>query len=248
MLGAAVSKDMVRQKNGGNMRIVFVGAGEVSIGTAKALIKKGHEVVIIETNKAKIDELSEQMDCSFLLGDGSMPDILAEVNPEQTDFLVCLANDDQANIIASLVGRSLAFKRVVTSIADQRLESICLGLGLKDTIIPSRTIIRNLEDMISGGENVELSTVIKDEARLFGFVAREKDAVAAKDLKLPADAKVICYYRDGRFSHADEDTIFHIGDEVVILTHSKNMPALEERWQPKPAREQPGDSASKKNS
>ena len=38
------------------MRTVFVGAGKVSIGTAKALIKKGHEVVIIETDKAKIDE------------------------------------------------------------------------------------------------------------------------------------------------------------------------------------------------
>jgi trk system potassium uptake protein TrkA len=228
------------------MRIVFVGAGEVSVGTAKALIKKGHEVVIIETDKAKIDELSEEMDCSFLLGDASMPNILAEVNPAQTDFLVCLANSDQANIIASLVGRSLGFKRVVTSITDAQLEGICLELGLKDTIIPSRAISRNLVDMIGGGENVELSTVIKDEARFFTFIAKEEDAVAAKDLKLPGDAKVICYYRDGKFSPADEETAFHVGDEVVILTHSKNMPALEERWQPKPAQVEPADSASRK--
>ena len=36
-------------------------------------------------------------------------------------------------------------------------------------------------------------------------------------------------------------------NEVVILTHSKNMPALQERWQPKLAQEEPADSASKKN-
>ncbi len=228
------------------MRTVFVGAGKVSVETAKVLIKKGHEVVIIENDKAKIDELSEEMDCSFLQGDGSQPNLLREVNPGQTDFLFCLTNSDQDNVIASLVGRSLGFNRIVTSIGDPQFEGICRELGLKDTIIPSRTISRYLEDMVAGGENVELSTVIKHEARFFTLIAKEEDAIAAKDLKLPADAKVICYYRDGKFSHADEETTFRIGDEVVILTHSKNMPALQERWQPKPAQEESADSASKK--
>jgi trk system potassium uptake protein TrkA len=223
------------------MRIVFIGAGKVGIETAKALVTKGHEVVIIETDKAKIDELSEEMDCSFLQGDGSRPDILREVNPEQTDILFCLTDSDHANVIASLVGRSLGFKRVVTSISDEQFEVICHELGLKDTIIPSRTITRYLVDLVGGGENVELSTVIKDVARFFILIAGEEDVVAAKDLKLPAAAKVICYYRDGKFSHADEDTTFRIGDEIVILTHSKNMPALQERWQPKQAQKVPSD-------
>ncbi len=69
----------------------------------------------------------------------------------------------------------------------------------------------------------------------------------ARDLQLPADARVICYYRNGTFSHADEETTFRMGDEVVILTHSKNMPALQERWQPKPAQEEPEDSAKTKS-
>ena len=226
------------------MRAVFVGAGKVSVETAKALIKKGHEVVIIETDKAKIAELSEEMDCSFLQGDGSQPNILREVNPGQTEFLFCFTDSDQDNVIASLVGRSLGFSRVVTSIGDPQFEDICRELGLKDTIIPSRTISRYLEDMVGGGETVELSTVIKDEARFFTLVGGEEDTVAAKDLKLPAGAKVICYYRDGKFSHADEETTFRIGDEIVILTHSKNMPALQERWQPQPAPEEPKDAAS----
>ena len=89
--------------------------------------------------------------------------------------------------------------------------------------------------MVGGGEYVELSTVIKDEARCFTLVAKEEDAVAARDLKLPAEARVICYYRDGKFSHADEKTKFRPGDEIVILTHSKNIPALQARWHPKPS-------------
>jgi len=228
------------------MRIVFVGAGKVSIGTAKELIKNGHEVVIIENDKAKIDELSEDMDCSFLQGNGSQPNILREVNPAQTDILFCLTDSDQDNVIASIVGRSLGFKRVVTSIGDPQFEAICREIGLKDTIVPSRTISRYLEDMAGGTENVEISTVIKDEARFFTLVAKEEDAVAAKALKLPADAKVICYYRDGKFSHADEATTFRIGDEVVILTHSKNMPALQKRWQPESVQQAGKDAGSTK--
>jgi len=221
------------------MRTVFVGAGKVSLETAKALIKKGHEVVIVETDKAKIDELSGEMDCSFLHGDGSQPNILREVNPERTDFLFCLTNSDQVNLIASLVGRSLGFDRIVTSIGDSQFEGICSELGLKDTINPSRTISRYLEDMVAGGENIQLSTIIKDNARFFTFKAKEDDAVAIKDLELPDDAKVICYYRDDdSFSFADAETKFRKGDEIVILTHSKNMPALQERWQPEQALEQ----------
>jgi trk system potassium uptake protein len=229
------------------MRTVFVGAGRVSIETAKGLIKKGHEVVIIETDKAKIDELSEEMDCSFLQGDGSQPNLLREVNPAQTDFLFCFTDSDQANVIASLVGRSLGFKRVVTSIGDPQFEGICQELGLKDTIIPSRTISRYLEDMVAGGENVELSTVIKDEARFFILMAGEEEAVTAKDLKLPAEAKVICYYREGKFAQANEETTFRQGDEVVILTHRKNMPALQERWPSEPAQAAAGDLTLKKD-
>ncbi len=229
------------------MRTVFIGAGDVSVGAAKALIKKGHEVVIIETDKGKIDELSEEMDCSFLHGDGSQPKILREVNPARTDVLFCLSDSDQANVIASLVGRSLGFKRIVTSIRDPQFEGICHELGLTDTIIPSRTISRYLEDMVGGTEKIELSTVLKDEARFFTFTAKEESAVPVAELKLPDEARVVCYYREGRFAHADEGSKLMKGDEVVVLTHSKNLPALQERWQQKPAHEENAESAKKKN-
>jgi len=224
------------------MRTVFVGAGEISIETARALGKNGHEVIIIEADKAKIDELSEEMDCSFVHGDGSRPDILSEVNPGQTDFLFCLTDNDKDNVIASLVGRSLGFKRVVTSIGDEEFSGICRELGLEDTIIPSRTISRYLQDLVKGIKNVDLSAVLKHEARAFMFSASEEDAIAIKKLNLPRDARVICHYREGKFAHADEETKLQEGDEVVILTHSKNLGELEKRWPSKQQEEMTKES------
>lgn len=215
------------------MRIVFVGAGEIAVDTARNLIQKGNEVVIIEQDRDKIERLSDELDCGFLHGDGGRPAILREADPARTDLLFCLTNSDQANIIASLVARSMGFSQVVTSIQDADFEGICHELGLEKTIVPGRTISRHLVDMARGVDTLELSTILKDDARLFTFVARKEDAKPLSELGLPEDSRVICYYRKGRFSFAEHDIRLREGDEVVILTRSDRLADLRERWQPK---------------
>jgi len=212
------------------MRIAFVGASKITIMTARYLLEHKHEVIIVESDKNLIDNLSSELDCGFLHGDGSTPEILRELAPEQTDFLFCLTENDQTNIIASLIGRSLDFKTVITKIENQEFEHICTELGLEHTIIPTRTISRFLIDMLSGKNILELSTMIKDEARFFSFIARDEDEQEISALKLPETAQVICYYREGKFFLADKTNSIKKGDEVVILTHSKNLPSLRERW------------------
>jgi trk system potassium uptake protein TrkA len=214
------------------MRIVFSGASPLTITTAKTLIKEGHEVIIVEVDKEKIDKISDELDCSFLNGDSARPAILSQVDPKNSDILFCLANSDQSNIITSLLGRSMGFKRVITSIEDTELEQLCRELGLQDTIIPVRTMSRHLDNMVRGLDNVNLSTLLKEDARFFTFVAGEKDAVTAGELGLPKDARVIFYYRDNEFQFADDDTKFRRGDEIVVLTHAKNIPGLNERCYP----------------
>jgi len=215
------------------MRIVFSGASPITIMVAQTLIKQGHEVVIVEVDKEKIDQLSDELDCSFLNGDAAKPAILSQVDPKNSDFLFCLTNSDQVNIITSLLGRSMGFKRVVTSIEDADLEHLCRELGLEDTIIPARTMSRHLENMVRGLDNIELSTLLKSDARFFSFIAGKQEATSVSELGLPEDARVVFYYRDNEFYFTDKDTKFRKGDEIVILTHSKNLPDLNKRWNPK---------------
>ncbi len=212
------------------MRAVFIGAGPLSVMTARLLLKRGHEVVIIERDKQRIEALAEELDCGFINGDGSRPAILREADAEHTDVLYCLTDDDQANILASLVGRSLGYHRVVTMIEDRELEHICIELGLKDTIVPSRTIGRFLADMFEGHDPLELSTMIRDEARVYSFVARDEDEVALEELNLPDTTDLVCIYRDSKFLLPDSATRLKKGDEVVLITHRKNLPELEKRW------------------
>jgi trk system potassium uptake protein TrkA len=214
------------------MRVVMIGASPVAITTANLLLKKNNEVVIVEIDKKKIDTFSDIIDCGFIEGDGSNPKVLQELNPEITDYLFCLTDSDQNNIIASLIGKSLGFNRVITKIETQEYVTICQELGLDDTILPSQTIGRFLADMVEGLDILELSTYIKGDARFFYFIA-EKNEGKVEDIEIPDSARVICVYREGKLKLTDKDSEIKKDDEVVILTHSKSLPQLKERWKPK---------------
>lgn len=214
------------------MRAVFIGAGELTKQTALQLLKIGYEVVIIEKDKARIDELSNDIAAGFIHGDGSKPAILREATPAATDFLFCLAGNDQYNIIASLVGRSLGYKRVITRIEDASYEHICIELGLADIIVPDHTIARYLTDMCEGQSPLEVSALIKGDARVFSFVAGEQDEIPVADLHLPGNSRLIFLYRNSELVLPEADTKLHKDDEVIIIAHSDALPALAERWHP----------------
>jgi trk system potassium uptake protein TrkA len=200
--------------------------------TARILLNRGHEVVIIERDMERIDDLKDDLACGFLHGDGTRPGILKEADPARSDVLYCLTNEEQTNIIASLVGKSLGYPRVITQILDPQFEHICIELGLEDTIVPDRTIGGYLSDIFEGQDPVILSTMIRDEARTFSFVTRKEDAGPISNLNLPRDSRVVCLYRDDKFTLPDTDMVLKTGDEVVIITHRQNLAELTSRWSP----------------
>jgi len=212
------------------MRAVLIGATPLAVMTADALIRRNHEVVIIEKDRERIDALCEELDCGFLHGDGSKPGILREADPEQTEILFCLTNNDQTNIIASLVGRSLGFTRTVTKIENTEFEHICIELGLEDVIVPAFTIGRQLADLFDGRDLLELSSMIKDEARVFSFVARAEHAGPVDGLELPKDSRIVCLYRNGIFQLPDDDLALQSGDEILLITHGRNLEALRDHF------------------
>ena len=215
------------------MRIAVVGASELGVSTARLLLAKGHQVVLIEAERARIDELYDELDCSFLCGDGSRPAILREAQPNSTDVLFCLTGDDRVNIVTALAGRSLGFKDVVTSIENTEYEDLCAELGLQRTVVPPRTIGRYLADMVDGADVLELSTFVRGDARFFAFaIDADHDGTPIADLGVPKDARVICFYRGEELHLPTSRTRLHTGDEVVVLTRSGNLAALREKWQP----------------
>ena len=213
------------------MRFVFIGSGTLAVLTSRLLAERQHEVVIIERDAAVIEQLREEADLGLIHGDGSRPAILRETDPEATDLLFCLTHDDQTNIIASLVARSLGYRRVVTKIEDPELQHICAELGLAGSLVPMQTVGRYLADMAEGQDIIELSDILRGDTRVFSFRANAAEAVRVDQLDLPETARAICIYRNGKeLRFADPSTQIEVGDEVVLLTHARVLKPLRERF------------------
>jgi trk system potassium uptake protein TrkA len=87
--------------------------------------------------------------------------------------------------------------------------------------------------MAAGRDVFELSTMLRGEARVFSFVAREEHGGKISELGLPGAARIICYYRDGEFHLAGGEGKLQKGDEVVVLTRGDALEELRERFAPK---------------
>lgn len=190
---------------------------------------RGHEVVIIEKDEARIQEVSEQLDCGYLHADGARPHVLKQADPQAIDTLLCLADMDQENILASLVGRILNIPHIITKLEDPEFETVATALGLETVVVPVRTMGRRLADLVEGKVTPELSGVIKGEARLLSFIVQPHQAGPVQDLDLPQETQVVWIYRDGRLRFGAPDLELEPGDEVVVLTRDEIADAVQDR-------------------
>ena len=214
------------------MRLAFIGTNSLSLTTAEMLLEAGHEVVLIEQDKGRIEDLSERLDAGFLHGDGTEPEVLRDAEPENTDVLFCLLDSDQTNIIASLVGRSLGFKRVVPCIANPQFQRICNELGLEDAVLPNRAVASHLVNLLHGERSLEMSSLIRGNAEVFNFVVGESEAGDLENLSLPPDTRIICLYRKDELTLPEKVSALEAGDEVIVITHRERLEELKQRWAP----------------
>lgn len=212
------------------MRVAFVGAGPIAVSAANVLIRRRVDVVIIEMDRERIEALAETLDCGFIHGDGSKPAMLREVGPQHTDVLCCMTDNDQSNILASLVGRSLGFRRIITQIEDTEFQHVCLELGLTDLMIPHRQAAQALADLAFGALPEDFANFFKNGARLFSFVVREEEVGLVEDLPLPKRCKAICIYRYDKMILPTADFQLEPGDEVLLLVHENSLHELRDRW------------------
>jgi len=202
------------------MRMTVYGLSELTKKTVPKFIEKGHEVIIIEKNRELIEAFSEKIDCAFIAGDASHPEVLKEVNPKSTDYFFALSDNSQNNIVACLVARSLGIKRTLLSIDDPDYQNVCAELNLNDTILPNQILSQHLFDSVFNENLVNLFQFLKNRAGFLKVIIDKDTEGGLESLGLNSGVKVACYFRDGEFNHFDESVSFKEKDEVVLIGDS----------------------------
>ncbi len=145
------------------MRIIVVGGSRFGIATLKHLLDKGHEAVLVDESRERLDDISDDVECGLIHGDGTLPSILREAMGDGADALMMLTNHDEANILGAAVGRSIGIERVVVQIIQTQLLPICEELGLEEVVMPHETVARSIVSSLEDGDKTGESTKAKVE-------------------------------------------------------------------------------------
>ncbi len=200
------------------MRIVIIGASRFGTATATRLSENGHEVVMIDHNAERLDALSEELDCGMIHGDGTLPSVQRDAYGDHADALIALTNQDDVNILAAAVGRSVGFDRVVPQIVRPELLAVCEELGLKDLITPHATVARSLVDVIEDHNDATLDLRLHKGLQVMGYqIGKERAGTCVGDLDMPRDSKVIAVTRGEDEALVFEDTELQEGDLLMIV-------------------------------
>lgn len=210
------------------MRIVIIGGSKFGTATAERLIEQGHEVVIIDRDRARLERLAETLDCGMVEGDGTSPSVLREARASEDDVLIALTNASDDNILAALVGRSVGFARVIPQIISPELMEVCTELELTDTITPHATVARSLCRALEDHAEVSETLNLSNELRLKRIVMPEGwETTDLASLELPKNCRPIARIREEVETLATPESDLRAGDQLLVALATDSIEALE---------------------
>lgn len=200
------------------MHITILGASHFGVATAKQMIADGHEVVLIDEDRVRLDELSEELDCGMIHGDGTLPSVLRDAFGDGSDAFIALTNEDNVNILASIVAKSVGYKRVIPQIVRPELLTIAEELSLDETITPHESVARSIASALEQHSRFESDLSLRNELRILSLhVPDTMEPVTIADLRLPAKSRVIARIRDRAETLVNGDTQLRAGDALLIV-------------------------------
>lgn len=212
------------------MRYFFIGYSDLSLKVMNILLHRHHEVMLLDKDAERIEQLKDVLACDLFLGDACKVGVLEDLFDPQIEMVFCFSNDEHYNIMAAFNAQVHGFQNVITRIDDLDYEPLCLELGLHNLFFPTQIMSRHLAEFAEGGNSLDLQSQIKYEARLFSFIAKKEDEESVFDIPVPDKSRIICVYRNNVYLWPDTDLRIVEGDEVVMITHSRHLETLRKRW------------------
>lgn len=219
-------------------RIMIAGGGNIGLRLAKA-IEHQHSVKIIEHNLSRAETLSESLDKAIVLnGSASDTDLLRSENIDSIDVFIALTNDDEANIMSSLLAKKLGARKVITLITNPAYVDLVQGEDIDIAFAPQLITLGSLLAHVRRGDMAAVHSLRRGAAEALEVVAHgdaKNSKVVGKtlaDINLPEGVRIGAIVRGKEVLIAHRNVVIETDDHVVVfLVDKTQIPAVEALFQ-----------------
>ena len=219
-------------------RVMIAGGGNIGLRLAEDLEKR-YQVKIIERNRERSVFLSETLNKAIVLnGECSQGELLIEENVEDTDVFLALTNDDEANIMSSMLAKRLGARKVMCLINNPAYVDLVQGGEIDIAISPQQATIGSLLAHVRRGDVVNVHSLRRGAAEAMEAIAHG-DAHSSKvigksieDIELPEGTTIGAIVRNEQVLIAHDDIVVESNDHVILfLVDRKMIPEVERLFQ-----------------
>lgn len=218
----------LRRLDKNNKRIMLAGGGNIGKRLAQAL-ESSCQVKIIERDGDRSRTISEDLDKTIvLMGDAADEELLLEENIENTDVFCALTNDDEANILSSMLAKRLGAGKVMSLINRASYVDLVESSIIDIAISPQQATIGSLLTHVRRGDVVVVHSLRRGAAEAIEAVAhgdRRTSKVVGRtvgEIKLPPGSSIGAVVRGDNVIIAHHDTVVESEDHVILFLTDKN--------------------------
>tara|TARA_A100001037_G_scaffold297841_1_gene320463 strand:+ start:271 stop:1644 length:1374 start_codon:yes stop_codon:yes gene_type:complete len=219
-------------------RIIIAGGGNIGVRLARS-IEDRFSVKVLELNQARCQVIAEEVDTSIILNiDVTDKELLLEENIEHSDVFCAVTNDDEVNIMSSLLAKQLGVRQVMSLISKPAYVDLVQGGEIDIAISPEQATISSLLAHIRRADVVRVHSLRRGATEAIEAIVHgdEKNSRvvgrAIADIDLPPGASIGAVAR-GQEVYVDHDEIIiQAGDHVILfLVDKSQVRAVEKLFQ-----------------
>ncbi|MBS3815420.1 MAG: TrkA family potassium uptake protein [Hadesarchaea archaeon] len=208
------------------MYIIIVGGGRTGKQLAERLMRRDHEVVIVEIDEKRAHELAAELDTLIINGSGADIDVLKDAGAEKADALVTVAETDEVNFMASKMAKKLGIPRVVSRINQEKHSSMFEDLGIDAAISFVSAAVTLYEKAVTGPGMYGLLGVGGGKGEVVEVTVQENSDVVGKTIKeidCPESCSIAMITRKDQLIPPRGNTEMMNKDQVTIVGKEKDV-------------------------
>jgi trk system potassium uptake protein TrkA len=211
------------------MRVVIIGAGEVGTAIASNLAGE-HDVVVIELDEERAEQLKYELDVLTLAGDGTSMERLETAEVAEADILLACTDDDRANLVACGTAKALADPFTIARVKNveylRTWERDNEAFGAEFVVCSDLLTAENIVRVIGLPAAVDVDTFVSGLVHMAVFEITRSSPVAGQSVMEADRFDSLTFaglFRNGDLLVASGDTVIEAGDRAAVIGSSESV-------------------------